>query len=199
MIVSIAGHSVDEALLDAPGHSGMVLDAGCRDFEFARAMVARGKSVVALDPDPSVTDPGIKGVKFWAAGLSTRTGIDHLVLMENPEMRHLALGAGYAQWRGNPRVEVKTISVADASDHLADDELWDVVKLDIEGSEYEILRQWQPIARQVTVEFHDHMEHRPPAVHEEIFSHLSQWYDVAKNDPQDTLFVLRVPRDQRLP
>ncbi len=194
---SVETHTLDVDRL----RRGWVLDAGCRDFLFSRAMINLGCRVVALDPDPSVTldeggptfDRRPFDLWFFRVGLSTADGEDDLVLMENPEMRHLSAASGFSQWRDAQRIRTETITISSLMREL-DVYFWECVKLDVEGAEYEILRKWPgPIARQITVEFHDHMEKRPPELYTEIREHLGQWYDVAKWDLGDTLLVLREP------
>lgn len=190
-IVSVASHSVDVELLTK---GGWVLDAGCRDFKFSKEMVSLGCKVLSLDPDPEAV-PGTdevleKNINFVPKGLAAAAGKDRLFLMENVEMRHLG-AAGYTQWHGTASVEIETVSPSDLmKEHKI--EMWDCIKMDIEGSEYEILLKWPgPIAKQITLEWHDHLSEKPPEMLEQIYAHLGQWYDVVYKHPQDTLFVLR--------
>lgn len=192
-IANVATHSVDIARLK---EGGFVLDAGCRDFTFARQMAALGCRVVALDPDV-IEVQDIDRVAYLQEGLAATSGFDQLVLMDNLEMRHLAKAAGHSQWHERPRIPVTTVSIRDLMQRFGVKH-WACVKMDIEGAEYEILRTWPgPVADQITVEFHDHLEPRPPALYDEIFVHLGKWYDVVVRVPGDTLFVLRREEGER--
>ena len=91
-----------------------------------------------------------------------------------------------------------------ADEHIA---FFEIVKLDCEGAEYAILDGWPgPIARQITVEFHDFLgfnpDARPEAYHARLLAQLSRWYDPVKHVKEavewldepaylDSLFVLR--------
>lgn len=65
---------------------------------------------------------------------------------------------------------------------------WDLVKLNIEGAEYDILSQWPgPIAKQIVVSFHEHTsEGRGGSEVGRIMEHLGKWYQVIQhvNEPR---------------
>lgn len=168
---------------------GWVLDAGCRDFDFARYAVAKGCQVLALDPSPDVEDPQIGGVIFEGAAVAGVAGKIRFAMTEDLEARHLATAC--SRGRAVSYVEVCAVTLADVMrEHGV--AMWDCVKMDIEGSEYEILKAWPgPIASQIAVEFHDHVERRPAEVYEEIEAHLGAWYTVVVRTAGDTLFVLK--------
>ena len=169
MIEVIDNHSVRIDLLQ----KGPVLDAGCRSFRFAQWFYARGHQVVALDPSPEILEmASIDGdsknsFQFFRRGLvANEQSTYRLVMTDDPEARYLSHDKGES---------VKTAEV----DALGFDH-WDVVKLNIEGSEYEILANWLgPIANQLVVSFHEHTpQGQGEAKIAEIIKHLSQWYEV---------------------
>jgi hypothetical protein len=55
---------------------------------------------------------------------------------------------------------------------------WDVIKLNIEGSEYDVLDTWPgPIARQIVVSFHEHTPRaRGRAECDRLIAKMGQWY-----------------------
>lgn len=170
-----AEHTIDTALLSEGGY---VLDAGCRNFSFARAMVARGCKVVALDADPTVEDPGIPGVAFFHFALADESGVRALIMDSNPEARRLAPAGAHIQ---APTAEVQTVTLPQIMETLGIHE-WDAVKLDIEGAEYGVLQSFPGgIARQISIEFHEHVEPRPQSVYDAIFEHLGKWYEVVQH------------------
>jgi hypothetical protein len=65
-------------------------------------------------------------------------------------------------------------------DSLKVDGNWDLIKLNIEGSEYDVLDTWPgPIARQIVVSFHEHTPRaRGRAECDRLIAKISQWYDV---------------------
>lgn len=192
-LIAIGEHTIDESLL-TPG--GWVLDAGCRDFTFSRGMVARGCKVLALDADPTVEDQKIDGVTFLHSAIAAKHGLFYFHMHENPEARSFV----------SAPVDDKSIVVtAHTIEELMQAhsvERFDAVKLDVEGAEYDILRNWPgPIARQISIEFHEHVAPRPQGIYDEIFKHLGQHYDVIQHEKTarhcthpnwwDTLLTLR--------
>lgn len=200
MIEVISEHSVRTDLLtNLP-----VLDAGCSGFVFFDEMSRRGHPVIGLDPAPDITPPET---------LFDRTPISHffpraLVAPGHPKYARLRMTddkqARYITnsviaTAADPVVECVTLSAFMTELGIT---LLDVVKLDIEGGEYEVLRTWPgPVARQLSVEFHDHVAPRPQETYDAIFEHLSRWYTVVQHEKTarhclppsywDTLLVLR--------
>lgn len=195
-LVCIAEHTIDVDLL-TPG--GWVLDAGCRNFHFAHHLAERGCRVLAIDADPTVTVPetieiGVDKVvtklnkpTFLNRAIAAENGMRSLVMHKDPQARYLA-PSGFSSV-GGEKVEAVTVlrwlehvqwldEVAERAKTLQ----WDVIKLDVEGSEYDILQAWPgPIAKQISIEFHEHVCPRPPEVYEAVFKHLGQWYDVKQH------------------
>ncbi len=169
-LVKLAGHTVD---LDLLPERPVVLDVGCRGFDFTREVLAlrpRG-CVVALDPDPQIENPQIPNCMFLRCAL---VGDD----------RTEANYAGWSTGEGNMLCEVSphyaershkvlchnvTFIQNAWSVHGWDLFHFDVVKLDCEESEFGILENWPgPIATQISVEFHDW---------------TGPWESAAKNSP----------------
>lgn len=192
-LVVVGEHTVDLDRLTG----GFVLDAGCRDFTFARGLVERRCHVLALDADPTVENPKIENVDFLNLALAAHPGTLRFRMTTDPQARHLsAFGHG-----GGDEVAVEAKTLAQVSD-LWCVSVWDCVKLDIEGAEYEILKNWPgPIARQISVEFHDHVSPRNQSTYDDILSRLAQWYTLLQHVKEarhcchpnfwDSLWVLR--------
>ncbi|KKW46523.1 MAG: Methyltransferase, FkbM family protein [Parcubacteria group bacterium GW2011_GWB1_56_8] len=175
-LATIAEHTVDIDLLK----QGFVLDAGCRNFIFARELARLGCSVVAVDADPTVEYPSdFRGI-FLNVALATESGERNFLMHSNPEARHLVRDGIFSF----PTTKVRTTTISNLMDFYSI-ESWDVVKLDIEGAEYDILQQWPgPIAKQISIEFHEHCGPRPKELYDSIFEHLSQWYKIAQHEKE---------------
>ncbi len=192
-LIEIAEHTIDVDRL-TPG--GWVLDAGCRDFGFTRGMTERGCRVLALDADPTIDDPKLEKVSYCNFALSDRAGIRDLVMSRDPQAR-------YVQEVGSSKDNTVLVEAVTIADLMAAHGIkhFDVLKLDIEGSEYDILKTLRPIATQISIEFHEHCSPRPQEVYDAIFKHLAQWYEVVQHKKEarycchpnwwDTLLVLR--------
>lgn len=191
----IAEHTIDEGYLSG----GFVLDAGCRDFGFARSVAERGCRVIAMDPDPTIEEQKIDGVTFLREALSVNEGERHLVMTSDPQARHLEGRSEGAS--SSEKVSVQAVSIETIMERFGVKQ-FDCVKLDIEGGEIGILRAWPgPIAKQISVEFHEHCMPVSQETYDGIFSHLTNWYDVVQHERTarygagynywDSLFVLR--------
>jgi len=199
-LVQLASHTVDLDLLpEAP----RVLDAGCRDFDFSQAVlkVRPHARIKALDPGPDIPEPDDPAIMFFRAALvgddrkrarlftgSTGHGDFLSTLDVYYDMKPVEVGC----------LRIGEIAVCDSRDWPA----FDLVKLDIEGSEFEILERWPgPIARQISVEFHDwnRPEIRDSDYYERLWAKLP-WYRVVQHGLSkqgngvgnwDSLLVLR--------
>lgn len=180
-MIKVQEHSIEESLLD----NGYVIDAGCGvDFNFSTYMADRGMQVIGIDPNPAITvsPPGVffenKALVAFKRDMKFTTfhDIDAATLLHN------------AKDVINPsgQCDVELITLPEIFDKYRITQL-EVLKLDVEGSEYEILDNIDgPIAKQISVEFHDFRNFNPhypnnERYYSELFKKLSQWYVIAKH------------------
>ncbi len=172
-------HTLDSDRL----RGGWVLDAGCRGFDFARAVAIAGCKVLAIDAGPDVEDfsPSIEGVIFDCVALTA----------PGPRVRQFFDGGGNAShlWREGDAagVPVPCTTIRELMARY-DIKRFDAIKLDVEGEEYAILAAWPgDVTRQISVEFHDFIGLNPrPSTPEswyaETFARLDSLYTVAQHE-----------------
>lgn len=171
----IDNHSVDLSIVGA----GHVLDAGCRGFRFSRFFAGLGNRVVAMDPAPETYVPDdlrqMDNVRFYKTAL---VGPSHpkqayLRMTDDPEARHVVTAR---ETSDDPLVHCMTL--ADVVNGLGGE--WSLLKLNIEGGEFDILAGLEgPVARQIVVSFHEHTpQARGDIAIQGLINRLSQWYDV---------------------
>lgn len=191
-------HTIDTDLL-TPG--GWCLDAGARDFSFAKACAERGCKVVALDADPTVEDPKISNVMFKNIALAMTPGFLQFAMTKDPQARHLGSGKHPHGGEDVPEVTVEAMTLQMVMQR-AGVKKWDAVKLDIEGEEHSILMNFPgPVSRQISVEFHEHCSPKPGSVYTELMYHLGRFYDLIQHTKEnrygagmnwwDSLWILR--------
>ena len=153
-----AEHSVDVDLLPS---EPLVLDVGCRGFEFDRELLKiRPKSrIIALDPDPSIESPEEPEILFLQKALTERE-IDSVLWQGEGDGSYICGKPGEPGYGWGVADNSKTAQVSNTTIRklmrVLDIEHFDLVKLDCEGSEFGILENWLgPIATQISVEFHD--------------------------------------------
>lgn len=166
--MTIAEHTFDETLLpEAP----TVLDVGCRGFAFGDGIRALRQKARIFELD--IDDLGT-GREYTRAGISDYCGTGGVSDDADPLARRLtAQGA----------VPVYTL---EAFCVMRGVYLWDLIKLDCEGSEFAaLLGMGWPRARQISVEFHPWGEHGPGDV-DRVVSHLvALGYSVVQHAPSD--------------
>lgn len=169
----IDNHSVAVDLLT----KGPVLDAGARGFVFSNWFAKRGHEVFAIDPSPDVEN---LFPKEWNPIRLIKAA---LVGPGYPKMMSLQLGpdpnAWYVKYDGSfESVPIDTVQLSEIGPRGCQ---WDVIKLNIEGSEYDILDNWPgPIARQIVFSFHEHTDRKRGREEcDRIIDKLRQWYDIS--------------------
>lgn len=141
-IKQIAEHSVDVDLLTG----GICIDVGCRGFQFSEAMRDLGCEVVAIDIE-NLDAP--RGIFFLKYALSDRDGaLLHYKDTNDQQAKHIS----------DTGIPICSHDLNWFYEHTAKRKIVDVLKLDIEGSEYLVLSdpKFLPIPRQISVEFHEH-------------------------------------------
>lgn len=170
-IQTIAEHSVDLDLLSG----GICIDAGCRGFQFSEAMRDLGLKVLAFDLEDMAPPKHIQFIKY---AIGTEVKLGYYVDTKDKQAKHMSDV-------GIP-MPVTTLDIIYGS--LAGVEpnaCIDVLKLDIEGSEYAILSDpnFQPIPKQISVEWHMHCHmdlHRQH--YSRCMENLLRWYAPVKHE-----------------
>jgi hypothetical protein len=174
-LATLASHTVD---LDLLPERCIVLDVGCRNFDFSREIlrVRPRARVIAMDPDPWMQDEHVPGVEFLRAGLDLVMGVRHYQHFSTGEANHLCDDPA------TPLVPV--MAIRDVMTEYAVP-YFDVVKFDCEGSEFSILPFWPGahVATQLSVEFHDwDKPDKGDAYFAGLFSGALAEYDVVQHE-----------------
>lgn len=182
-MITIDEHTFDETLIK----SGWVIDAGCRGWNFTnevrsilwnrwKPMVSLCNNIYAVDIE-NFTNV-LEGIKFNQAALTATPGQTEAYYFGNGTGNFIKGVNQEPQNLPDRPVKVETvpcITLQDIYNEIGTD--IDLLKLDIEGSEYEILANIEPIPRQITVEMHEHCH---PDLHkkyiEPVMDHLCKYY-----------------------
>ncbi len=158
-IVEISEHTID---LDLLPQKATILDGGCRIFTFTDPLFAMGHNVFSVDIDNLVDN------KYFHCALSDKSGKCAVVRTNDPQATHIKEGE-----------EIPMYTIVDFSE-MVGVEKWDLIKLDIEGKEFDILHNSQhPLATQLTVEFHSHCDKRQTKeALDLLIEKLSEFYTV---------------------
>jgi FkbM family methyltransferase len=169
-MITIDGHTFDETLLD----DGWVIDAGCRGFSFAKHF----PNVLALDIENFDNVP--KGVQFKHAALTCYSGeVDAYLFGDGTANFIRPVNEEPSNTEDRPCISqvVKAVTLDDLYQEIG--KYIDILKLDIEGSEYEVMMKMEPIPRQITVETHEHChEHLHAKLWPKIMKRMSEWYHI---------------------
>lgn len=201
---SLAGHTVDLKLLPA---NPTVLDVGCRWWDFADEILDARPDANLKCVDPARDVPGT-----WDQMMRNHSGniwfgpvaIVGPAQPSRQRLAHFSTGEGdfltnLGSYYDAEMYEVDCITIIDLM-RLTNVQHFDLVKLDCEGSEFDILENWPgPIATQISVEFHDWTGPRKGYDYEALWKKLP-WYKVIQHGLSqqgtgighwDSLLVLR--------
>jgi len=189
MIKKICEHSIDVDMLTK---GGWVLDFGCGvDFLFSKSMINLEMKVLSIDPNPQIINvPILNNLIYERKALVT----DEKLLTVEMDVFNDTDAASIISTKNDvfflnkqSKLTVETTTLDKMKEKYSIKTI-DVLKLDIEGAEYEFLNQIKsPISKQISIEFHDFRGMNPYypnnlLYYENLFKKLSQWYRVAKHE-----------------
>lgn len=136
MVSEIFEHSVDLSLLPEKAN---ILDIGCRGFQFTNYMRELGHKVTPVDIEDF---PDKTYYRLAITGKDGRVGIHR---NNDPQATRVTKGD-----------ELLSMTI-DTFSNSVGIEVWHLIKMDVEGSEYEIIMNMKrPPAKQLSIEFHLH-------------------------------------------
>lgn len=153
--VTIDGHTfVPRFIKDG----GWIIDAGARGFRFSDELrYGYRAKVYAIDIENFPSASFCDGYEFRHAALAVHSGKTEAYFFGNGTGNFLK---GINEPPGNTAdrpCEIKTvpcITLQNIYNEIGTD--IDLLKLDIEGSEYQVMEKMEPIPKQISVEFHQH-------------------------------------------
>lgn len=143
-MITVAEHTYEETLLPEKAN---ILDLGCRGFLFTNELRRLGHNVEAVDIDdlfkPDGSNEWIYYEQMAITGFDGVVGIERSIDPQATKIGH-----------GSEKVQCMTLATFSKFKNIL---LWDLIKIDIEGSEYEVIMSLtEPPAKQLSIEFHLH-------------------------------------------
>lgn len=184
-MITVAEHTYEETLLPEKAN---ILDLGCRGFLFACDLNLLGYNVICVDAENM---PYPAGLHYRNVAICGYNGWGTLNRTNDPQATSVM--------KGGNEVQCYTIESFIESVGIK----FDLIKMDIEGSEYEVIMSLtEAPARQISVEFHLHTKIYGDAQVKEMEDKLvSLGYYPAKHDKYpahglpanywDSLFILQ--------
>lgn len=179
MLEKIHGHTIDTNFLTKGGY---VLDLGCRDFVFSKIMLSYGMKVIALDPYKNITlDDDLKNNPNFIFKNIACVGIKDTETKKYHEYDDWGANSLFniipknPNYNGNETYDVNLTTIKEIMQEF-NIEIFDVIKIDVEGCEYEILKNIpKNCSKQLSVEFHDWLGLNP-------YEDVEQYYNEVENE-----------------
>lgn len=144
MITTIHEHSYDPSLLPERAN---ILDLGCRGFLFTNYMTDLFHHVVPVDADALASDQ-----PYLMCAVTDYNGWAEII--RNDDLQATRVRKVLKMNELDSYIHCYTIQML--SD-VCGVEIWDLIKMDIEGSEYEVIMSLEKApAKQLSIEFHLH-------------------------------------------
>lgn len=150
-MIQIAEHTIEETLINK---DGWVLDLGCVNFSFSKEVKKYCNNVLCLDPNPTIREVP-EGVIFENAAIITGDESEIEFYIYNDVQTFSLLNPKQDLFQLVNKIKVPSVNIKSLMEKYGI-EKFELIKVDIEGGEYELLKSWDwSISKQFSVEFHD--------------------------------------------
>jgi FkbM family methyltransferase len=148
----ISEHSIEETLIDK---KGWVLDLGCIDFSFAKEIKKYCDNVICVDPNPNIKEIP-SGLIYENLAITHLDNVNEQSFYIYNDIQGYSLLNPSKDWCVLQKIITVKVTTIKKIMEKYGIKKFELIKFDIEGSEYEILRNidWS-ISKQYSVEFHD--------------------------------------------
>lgn len=142
MVETVAEHKIDFDYL-TPG--GWILDIGCMGFDFYKHMKLLGYNVVGVDIQI------LAGFPYNRVAISNTNGVAYIEYNHDKQATRLS--------KKETPYPIRTTTLQSFSESYCMTKPWDLIKIDCEGSEYDIIMGLEHApAKCLSLEFHLHTD-----------------------------------------
>lgn len=172
-MTTIDGHTIDERFLK----DGWIIDGGCRWFNLSKAFP--DKKVYAIDIEDFNISEIPHNTTFRNAALTNKNGETNAYFFGNGSGNFIEGINGVPGNTEDRPCETKKVECITMNDVYADiGKDIDLFKADLEGCEYFILQDFEPIPKMISVESHQHVHENLhnqywPTIFEQLCKHYN--------------------------
>ena len=197
MVKTIDTHSFEDQNIN---EGGWILDAGARGFSFSKYFLGKGNKLIALEPDKKCVPDFINdNFYLYYEALYDRDEIMTYSTWSTGEGNMVHDDDKYTS--ENYSYQQKSKIQSHTLDYYMDKhsiEIFELIKLDIEGSEYKFLEWYAKnkkiLTKQFSIEFHDFTgrnEHENFNYDTINLGWFNENYKCIRSDKLDSVFILK--------
>jgi FkbM family methyltransferase len=165
-MITIKEHTIEESIIDK---NGWVLDLGCVNFAFSLEIKKYCDNVICVDPNPNIKEIP-DGVIYENIAITHDENLTEDIYYLYDDISGNSLlnpSNDTCRLLGEQKINLTTIKKLMLKYNI---EKFELIKFDIEGSEYSILENldWG-VSKQFSVEFHDFRGMNPHYPNNEIY------------------------------
>ena len=184
---TILDHTIEESLITK---NGWCLDLGCVDFKFTNQLMTMCDNVICVDANPNIIS-GNPQARFENKAVVSqlqfrKTAV--ITYMEYPDIQaNCIVTSPKDHWNVKNKRIIETTCIEELMKKY-NIKQFDLIKMDIEGAEYDILQYLDVICtKQLSVEFHDFRNMNPcypdnQRFYREFLAKNEKYLDIAKHD-----------------
>src|ERR1035437_1282077 len=180
-MITISEHTIEESIIKK---NGFILDIGCVNFTFSLGVKKYCDNIICIDPNSNILSIP-EGLIYEKSALISGDDKSVEFFIYNDIQGYSILNPQRDWCQLVEKVKVDACNLQDIMSKY-NIEQFDLIKLDIEGAEYDVLDKidWT-VSKQYSVEFHDFRNMNPFQPNNEVyysglFSKMLKYCDIIK-------------------